>query len=348
MKRVYLSVFSLAIGCSVHAMDFGSRIVAGGGLYGFGDSFSVGGGASVQTNGFSYLLAAKVGGTFTNLAVSGTRTVAAAKASMGSLPVVRKPAVVMMSGFNDILTGGSVASIQSNTRALIAASLLKENVPASSLRRAGVWTALGPDGGRANFIGGTGLYTTDPAAYLEWDFFGETLVVGSYTTEGTQYRDFSVSIDGGASVPFFASGMTSETYPATGLNALVLQNLGFGKHTVRLSQGAAPGTYMTVDYVGTLIEPGASGSTFIGQIPSMLNWSYNGITINQGIEDTANAGIASVVAEFAGWPVRLVPVNDFYTPDAAHTAADGEHPLDPGHVQIMNAFWSRMSPAIGL
>lgn len=330
----------------ISPMDFGARAILGAGMYGFGDSFSVGGGASVQTNGFSYLLAAKIGGTFTNLAVSGTRTAAAAKAALGSLPVVRRPAVVMMSGFNDILTGGSVASIQCNTRALIAAALLKENVPASGLRQSGAWSVLGADGGRANFIGGTGLYTTDPNAYLEWDFFGETLVIGSYTTAGTQYKDFNVSIDGGAPASFAASGMTSEVYPATGLNALVLQNLGFGKHTVRLSQKAgAPGTYMVVDYVGTLAEPGATGSAFVGQIPSMLNWTYGGLTINQAIEDTANAGIASVVAEFAGWPVRLVPVNDFYTPDATHTAPDGEHPTDAGHVQIETAFWSRMSPS---
>jgi hypothetical protein len=327
-------------------MNFGTLAIVGAGIYGFGDSFSVGGGASIQTNGFSYLLAAKLGGGFTNLAVSGTRTAAAAKAAMGSLPVIRKSAVVMMSGFNDILTGGSVASIQSNTRALIAASFLKENIPASAMRRSGAWTVLGADGGRANFIGGTALYSTDPNAYLEWDFFGETLVVGSYTTgTGGTYKDFNVSIDGGAPSTFAAYGMTSEVYPVTGLNALVLQNLGFGKHTVRLSQKTGAGVYIVVDYVGALAEPGATGSTFIGQIPSMVNWSYNGLTINQGIEDAANAGIASVVDEFAGWPVQLVPVNDFYTPDATHTAPDGEHPTDAGHVQIMTAFWSRMSPS---
>lgn len=329
----------------VLAMNFGSKTIVGAGMYGFGDSFSVGGGASVQTNGFSYLLAAKIGGTFTNLAVSGTRTAAAAKAALGSLPIVRKPAVVLMSGFNDILTGASNVSIQSNTRALIAASFLKENVPASAMRRSGTWSIAGADGGRADFIGGTGLYTTDPNAYLEWDFFGETLVIGGYTTSGTQYKDFSVSIDGGTPTTFAASGMTSETYPATGLNALVLKNLGFAKHTVRLSQKAgATGTYMAPDYVGTLAEPGATGSTFVGQIPGMTNWSYNGLTINQGILDGANAAIADTVAEFAGWPVALVPVNDFYTPDSTHTAADGQHPTDAGHAQIATAFWSRMSP----
>jgi len=344
MKQIFILV-GIAACVLFSLMDFGSRAVVGAGIYGFGDSFSVGGGASSQANGFSYLLAAKVGGTFTNLAVSGTRTASAAKAAMGSLPVLRKPIVVMMSGFNDILTLGSVVSIQANHRALIAASFLKENVPASAMRRSGTWTALGADGGRANFIGGTGLYTTDPNAYLEWDFFGETLVVGGYTTSGTEYKDFNVSIDGGTPTTFSASAMTSETYPATGLNALVLKNLGFGKHTVRLSQKASViGVYMAPDYVGTLAAPGATGSTFIGQIPSMLNWSYAGNTINQAVEDAANAGIASVVAEFSEWPVRLVPVNDFYTPDSTHTAADGEHPTDAGHAQICAAFWSRMSP----
>lgn len=329
-------------------MDFGTRIVSGNGLYAFGDSITVGAAASTTANSWSYLLAAKVGGTFNNLAVSGTRTVHAAKAALSNLPVQRKPAVVAMSGFNDILTSGSnsYTNIQANIRSLIAASFLKENVPASSLRKYGTWITLGQDGGRANFIGGTGLYSTDPSAYLEWDFFGETLVVGGYTTVSNQYKDFDVSVDGGAPVTFAAAGITTEAYPLTALNTLVLKNLGFGKHTARISQKpGAVGVYIVVDYVGTLAEPGCTGPTFIGHIPSMTNWTYNGLTINQAIEDQANAGIAAVVDEFSEWPIRLVPVNDFYTPDATHTAADGEHPTDAGHAQIFSAFWSRMSPS---
>lgn len=345
MKRTLAGVLA----CAIISMDFGTRAVLGAGVYSFGDSFTVGGGASAPANGYASLLAAKIGGTFTNMGVSGTRTAAAAKAALGILPVVRKPAVTMMSGFNDILTSGtaSYTGIQSNTRALIAASLLRENVPASAMRQSGSWTTLGADGGRANFIGGTGLYSTDPNAYLEWDFFGETLVIGGFTTvaPGGTYKDFNVSVDGGAPLTFSAYGMTNEAYPNTGLNALVLQNLGFGKHTVRLSQKAGPGAYLVVDYVGTLAAPGATGSTFIGQIPSMVNWTYNGLTINQAIEDGANAAIASVVAEFSVWPVRLVPVNAFYTPGPGYTISDGEHPTDAGHAQICAAFWSRVSPS---
>jgi len=328
------------------ATDFGTRYLAGAGMYGYGDSFGVAGGASNQAHGFSYLLAAQIGGTFTNAAVSGTRTAAAARAALTNLPVMRRPAVMALTGFNSILTGAAVTSIQADHRAIIAASLLRENVPASAMRSSGTWISYGSsDPGRSNAIGGTAMYSTDPNAWREWDFFGDNVVVGGYTTSGSQYKDFSVSIDGSTPVTFSASGMTSEAYPATGFNALVLRGLGLGKHTIRVSQkSGASGVYMVVDYVGTLAAPGSTGSTFIGQIPSMTNWTYNGLTINQAIEDAANAGIASVVDEFSDYPVFLVPVNDFYTPDSTHTAADGEHPTDAGHAQIAAAFWSRMSP----
>lgn len=325
-------------------MSFGTRYLAGAGMYGFGDSFSVGAGASSPANGFSALLAAHIGGTFTNKAVSGTRTMHAAKAAVATLPVNHREAVVMLSGFNDILTGGSVDSISANTRAVIAASLLRDNVPGSAMRRYGSWTLYGSsDPGRSNAVGGQAMYTTDTNARLEWDFFGDNLVIGGYTTVGAQYKDFSVSVDGGPPATFHASGMTSEAYPSTGLNALVLRGLGKGKHTVQLYQkSGAPGTYMVVDYVGTMASPGSIGSTFIGHIPSMLDWTYNGLTINQAIEDAANAGIAAVVAEFSDYQVFLVPVNDYYTPDSTHTAADGEHPTDAGHAQIFGAFWLRV------
>lgn len=329
------------------AMDFGVRVIANAGMFGFGDSMMLSNGASDQAHGYAYLLDAKIGGAFLNYSVSGTGTSIAAHNALANLPLDRKPAVVTMIGFNDILRGGaaSYTKIKSNHRAMIAAALLKDVIPASSMRQTGTWNALSSSaGGRALAAGGTGMYTTDAGgAYLDADFFGETLVVGAYTQNavGGTYQDFAISIDGGAPVTYQSLGQNDEAYPATGHGAMVFKNLGFAKHTVRLSQ-ITGGNYTAVDYVGTLAAPGSTGSVFVGQIPSMVNWMY---LATPTILNDANTAIASVVAEFSEWPVVVVPVNDFYTPGAGFTSADGQHPADAGHAQIMSAFWSRMSPS---
>ncbi len=321
-------------------MIFGAKAFIAAGLIAFGDSFTTGLGASVPANAYINKLSAYLGGTLSNNAVSGTGTTRATQNAHAVLPVNRKSAVSVLAGFNDIGAYGANAytEIASNLRSLIACALLRENVPASAMRSGGNWTAL-PNayGGRAFAIGGTPMYTNDPNAWREWDFFGETLVVGGITSFPLPYRSFNVSIDGGPPQLMQAENINpNETYSYA---VLVLQNLGFAKHTVRLSVADAS-YWTTIDYVGTLMEPAAAQAVLIGEIPTRAVWP-NGI-VNQAVTDAANAAIASVVAEFAEWPVAYVPIGQFYS--AADTwYMDGIHPSDMGHDKIFRAFESQLS-----
>lgn len=325
-------------------MDFGARILTGNGVIALGDSFTLGAGASSQAHWYANRVNAFIGGTVNNQGVSGSGTITAAKMALAAIPVNRKKAVTVLSGFNDIGRTGAAAydKIKANHRAIIAAAFLREAVPASATSMVGSWTALGDSlGGRAFAAGGTPMYTTDAAAYLEWKFFGETLVVGSYTQISSgAYKDFDVSIDGGAPVVYQSLGLNDEAYPSSGFNALVFKNLGFTEHTVRISPKSG-GAYTVVDYLGTLIEPSAAVGLLIGEVPTRTQWTYAGNTINQTVTDDASAAIASVVAEFSEWPVRMVPIGDFYT--SGDVGPDGYHPTDVGHEQLFRAFKSQIS-----
>lgn len=344
-------IFLIALGLAFSAVDFGSRVKVASALVTFGDSITAGNAASSTGNRYANIVAAKIGGSLNNLAVSGTGMAQQSRAAFPVIPVRNGSVVSVMAGFNDLLRTGSASfnKIETNLRAFIANALLGQAVPASSMRKVGTWTSAGTsDGGKAITLGGNGLYTYDgPSSYLEWDFFGETLVVGSWTTiaaaSGGTYKDFAISIDGVSFGTFFANGATDDAYPATNFNARVFQNLGFTKHTVRLSPLSA-GAYTIVDYVGTLAAPGSVAPVLVAHIPSMTNWTYNGNTLSPATLNDANAMIASVVAEFSGW-VRLVPTNDFYTPGPGFTAADGEHPTDAGMAQIVKAFESQIGLA---
>jgi lysophospholipase L1-like esterase len=324
-------------------MKFGQKVTYGNGLITLGDSFSVPYGLNATSPAHAYTgrLTAHVGGTRTSYAEGGTGTTKAANAA-SSLIGLRKQLITCMAGFNDIRKDGAVTipKIKGNTRAAIAAAFSEDSVPASAMRSAGTWSALGSGaGGRALALGGTGRYTNDPNAYLEWDFFGETLVVGGIAaTAGAGYKDFNVQVDGGSAVDFICAGQTDENYS---LCALVLKDLGYSKHTVRLSPKDSS-QWTAIDYVGTIGEPGAKAPMLVGEIPSMTNWTYAGFTLTPAELLAANDAIADVVDEFSWLPVEIVPVNDYYNV-ANGVSSDGAHPNDTGHWQIFEAFKSRIS-----
>jgi len=348
--RILLSLVLLTA-APAWAMEFGVRVKAGSALITFGDSMTAGQAASDAAHRYTNILAAKLGGALDNRAVSGTGMAQQSRAAFPAVPLRNGSVVSVMAGFNDLLRTGSASfpKIETNLRALIANALLAQAWPASSCRQTGTWVSAGTvDGGKALALGGTGLYTTGgPATTLDCDFFGETLVVGSWTTiaatSGGTYKDFAIAIDGVPVGTFFANGATDDAYPATNFNARVFKNLGFAKHTVTLSPLAA-GAYTIVDYVGVLAAPGSVAPVLVAQIPAMTNWTYNGNTLSPTTLADANTLIASVVGEYEGW-ARLVPINDFYTPGPGFTALDGQHPADGGMAQIAKAFDSQVGIA---
>jgi len=255
----------------------------------------------------------------------------------------RRALITICAGLNDVRKNGSLSfkKIECAYRSMLACAFIGKNVtPSDSLyvRRAGAWNTLANVGGRANYIGGTGLYTNDVSASLEWDFYGENLVIGSITTNSiSNYQDFKVIIDG-VDFIFENNLLTDENYTP---NARIFNNLGDGKHTVRIEPISA-NQWTVIDYLGTLSEPYAQGSVLIGHIPYLTNLLHLGYTTSIDEINAANNIIDSVALEFADYPVATVKTNDFYKMPL-DVGSDGVHPNNNGHLHIFDAFHNSLS-----
>jgi lysophospholipase L1-like esterase len=318
-----------------------TKIIQGNGLVAFGDSFTVGSNAATPaTQGYARLLANYIGGSFANYAQGSTGTTFSTKQGYTNLPVgYRKQAVCWMAGLNDLRAAGAGAyqKIEGNLRAFLASAFLKVAAPASACKRTGTWSSLGSDwGGKSFALGGTPMATSDINATLEYKFYGDNFVVGSYPTSGAgHYQDLQITIDDGSPVLFSLLGRTNET--AT-YDAKVIQGLGPGAHTavIRPVNSLA---YTVVDYVGTLVEKGSQAPIFVGKVPHIKSWTQyvtGGPFGSNAIADTASAIIESVANEFADWGVVVFDPNSTYD-YLTQCDTDLIHPTTAGQASLSQA-----------
>lgn len=329
-------------------MQFGQKTKRGEGVIAIGDSFTVGLNATSEAAKYVNRLGGYIGGAVANQGYGGEGWVYCANKAL-ALNSDRSRLVTFLAGLNDIRisngTGGYGAfpKIKANLHAALAACFLQESVPASKLTKSGNWMTLASvAGGRAINIGGTAMYTPDMNAYMEWEFFGETLVIGAIAclnSNGKMYSNMLVTIDNGPQELMQVEGQTNETY---GYVAKVYKNLGFGKHTVRIQPADTTNYSCVLDYVGTLCEPWANGPVLVGHIPYVINYTTGTHVATPQMFTDANAEMDAIVAEWSDWGVAIVPTNDFFDP-ATGCDTDGVHPNNTGHVQIYNGFKSRVS-----
>jgi lysophospholipase L1-like esterase len=320
------------------------KIIKNAGLHAFGDSFTVGFNASPQSLGYARLLANVIGGTFTNRGVGSSMSTTAARLSRQHLLPNRTMPVSFMAGLNDIRQGGinAIPKLEGNLRSFLSDCFLSQVIPASQMVRVGSWTAL-PNayGGKAYYNGGTPLYcNSNINASLSWTFEGDNVAVGAYRTNGTtgNYRDLNISIDGGAPIVFELHANTNEIVT---FDTKVISGLGEGTHTLTITPTTTL-THTTVDYVGTLSKD--MPPVLVSEIPHLLNWAqYNSIA-TLAICEQANIAINEVFDEFAGYPIELIKVNDFYDAlGVGQCSSDGIHPTNLGHSKILDAFKDKIT-----
>lgn len=322
------------------------NVINGIGLLAFGDSFTVGSNATNNV-GYAQQLATYIGGTSVNYGVGSSMSTVSAKKALEVLPEgYRRPVISYMAGLNDIRGGGTAAlpKLEGNLRSFLAACFLRDVCPASKMRRTGTWTAQANNyGGKSFYCGGTPLDTSGSLSNsLEWDFYGDNVVIGAYPTNGVSsfYRDLSISVDGGAPVTFELLGKTNELIS---YDAKIIRGLGAGIHTVRVTP-LSTSAHNILDYVGTLVDGGTQSPVFVSEIPYLLNWAQYSSIATQAICDAANVVINNVVAEFPGLDIEVIKVNDFYDPTLpGKCSSDGIHPTSSGHADILNAFKDKIT-----
>lgn len=324
----------------------------GASLKTFGDSF-------VAQNNFTASLAGMMKSTQTNLGVSGTGASRVALNGYANLPLNGGHYnIVAEAAANDLYRNGAAASTLSKIRdcykAFLAAAFLNTAIPASSASSSGPTGPIGPVGiwgEKAQSLGGTARYAPTNGAFLSWTFSGNSVVVGTFASDGTVYPlgDINVYIDNVLVETVNFAGDTDGNIGAydsekkQGLTpaALVYTGLSAGSHTVKVEK--AGGSYMLIDYFGTLVAPATAPSVFVGEVHKLNAIGYAAQPKRSPTVDAAGtAAIADSVNYFAdlGYPTVLVPINDFYNL-ANGVSSDNEHPNSIGGVQIANAYVSK-------
>jgi lysophospholipase L1-like esterase len=306
-----------------------------------GDSITLGQ-LATNNNGYAQQLATWIGGSLSNQAVSGSRSETGTRKAYIALPEgYRRQVVTWMYGFNDMRALGlaAIPKITGNLRAFIAACFLNDACAASKMKRTGTWTALSSSvGSKALQLGGTGLYCSNTANKLEWQFYGDNLVIGAHLVNGASgvYQDLEISIDGG-SWDLFSLTIPPDAVIRT--DAKIYFGLGAGLHSVAI-RPVTNTPYTVVDYVGTL--EAFKTPVFIAEIPYLNSLTYAGNTITLADIDTANQAINDVVAEFLGFDIEVVKTNDGFDPNT-DVAPDGIHRNNTGMAKIFNAFKDKIT-----
>jgi hypothetical protein len=340
----------------------------GDSIISFGDSYTIGVGASQTWLSYLNTIKETLGIGYNNLAISGTGS-ARMQREAYVLPLNRSVAITSLIGLNDLWRGNgglkTMSKIKNVYTSFIANSLLKTAVPASdaSVSITGTWSIVPTDtlGGKAVSIGGNGRSTNSSGATLSYSFTGNSVVVGSIGVDGINKvtRSFDITIDGINYGIFNYNNATDGIPEAGGVPnsqsigvVSVFTNLPDGSHTVVVTSGAGTGS-LVIDYIGTLVSPQNAAPIYISEVYKLSRsgyaWLLNtlGSNLNDEAIGRANDSIASVINRFQGYPVTMARGEYFFNPEIDIIEND-IHPNDTGHYHIAQAFMNVMvRPGIG-
>lgn len=317
----------------------------------YGDSFTVGNGASSSSHSYAQILSAVLRASSTsNNAVSGTGVLRAVVNLYADEAIPRTSGLTtILAGFNDLRRGGAaartLAKIQHCTRAMLAALFAQTAKAAddASVTRTGTWTTF-TYAGKAAALSGNALQAVSGAT-LTATISGDSLILGYLVSDGATYQfgPATVTVDGTVVATIDPNsgtdGISDGTYANTVVpGVLVLRGLGSGAHTVVLTpiSGTLP---FTLDWIGTLAAPGACAPVLVGTVPRMnaTGYALSPAAATDAVMATGSLVIADIVAEFAEFPVRAVWPNTQYDLTTG-VYTDNIHPNDIGHQQIARAF----------
>lgn len=329
-------------------------------LFSFGDSFTVGQGATTTAHNYVNILNDYLGTTTSNQGVGGRgwyQAIVNGYTNLKSSNVIT-PSTVMV-GLNDWRRGGvnakTYAKGQSCARAFFANHFLTSAVAANdaSVTTTGTWTTTSGIGDKASLaLSGLVRQSVVSGSTLSWTFTGETLVIGTFSTDEVTSLggDFTYAIDGGTSATYTGKSKTdgiSDGLNANTIvpNAVIVQNLGTGSHTVIVTTNSTAST--KIDYFGTINNPQSCAPVIISSTPKMTTAGYavgggNTPPNNLGsdaIYTAADSNIRNVISEFVNYPIYWVDINKYFVP-ATDTISDNVHPNNLGHSHIANGFLS--------
>lgn len=331
-----------------------------GNYWAAGDSFTVGNGASPTAKAYVNVLGSSLGAEgINNIGVSGTGvyTAVADLYNLGTTLPSTGSLATWMAGFNDLRRGGAatktLAKIQQCLNAFVACWLSTKNVAAddASVTPSGSWTTFAPSGAitRGGVIGGHAL-SGSTGATLSWTFSGDSLVIGTWASDGSThvYGPATITVDGTvvttANYNGLTDGIADSAYDNTQVPAaLVLRGLGSGSHTVVVAPTTS--SPFIVDYFATLQAIG-SAQPILCAMPCRMNatgYAQAPALASDSVMATAAASILAILDQWVDFPVRAVFPNAYYNL-ATDVYTDNIHPNNSGHGHLAQAFRAALLP----
>lgn len=302
--------------------------------FAFGDSITVGAGASSTGNSYIAKLGVLLGEAFVNSAVS-TAMVADQESVFGTKTIASGDTTVLAFGTNDqakydtdpTKRGHFIDGLRHY--AVQAAAYVSAATPNNGVTFSGAW-----GNGYAY-----GCYAASAAgAKANFSVSGNTICLGfirQYANTGT----FRVRIDG-ADKGIFASGGDVRTLlgKAYGPMALAFSSLGAGSHTVEVEVLSANSSNVVFFRHFSSCTPKAK--VCIVNIPHAVAYTYGGSSANV---DTYNIAISALVTELRGYglDVNLADVGSVMTSSDFY---DNVHPNDTGHTKYTSVLSTILSP----
>ncbi len=322
-------------------------------LEGFGDSITVGQGATNTNFAYINLVAQFIGKTLTNRALSGSGVWAAARSHIQNINPNHSVMAFVMSGFNDTRRGGSNPltrlKIMNSYRSILANHFLRNFITAGAtdsriLRANGTWQTT-YTGLALGLKTNTGAFSSTNGATIEFTFSGNNVVLGMVAVKQSfeTHATFTIHIDnvliGTYNNNDQTDGISDGVYDNNRTQmAIIFDNLSESMHTIRLTNIST--NPMIVDYFGQLKQPKQSLPICIAKMPKMNSAGYATAPnlANDALIDSLNADIVSVCNEFRskGYPVYVSETNDYYDVNTG-LSADSIHPNNGGYTQIYNS-----------
>ena len=335
--------------------------------YAFGDSFTQGDGASGVAKRYVQILGATITSTITNRGIGARGVYRACREIFVYLPILlrSRSLVTLMAGYNDLRRGGTdpktLLKIENCHRAFLACAFADRMYAADNVlvTQGGSWAvpSLVADGLRTKAgtvdCSGNALEGT-AGATLEYTFTDDSLVVGTWVSDGVTYNfgAATITIDGVLVETFDPNNQTDGLSDNDNDNgrvpsALVFTGLGSGSHTVVVGP-TDPSRPFIVDYFGHLKAPENAQPVIVAGPSQMLESSYAlSPPYNNATDAVMAAGsdaIRQVCDEFPLHPLAFLAPNSYF--DVANTSSDLVHPDDAGHLQLAQGFLSKIAPAL--
>lgn len=330
MRRLALAALPLALAWTTAPAHLLAQTAP---AYIYGDSFTVGVGATSARASWPRRWAALTGLPAEPLALGGT-TLLESVGRMYRRAVAPTDLTLVLLGYNDMRLDGVAAGVQdvvggSLLAALVWAALRTDAIlPATGMRRTGAWVAGGQH---------LALQTSQEGASLSATVDGSVLYLGYYR-QVARAGWFTVRVDGTTYGPFSCQATLRTARAPTWPSALRLGPFAATQHHVAISAHGGP---VTIDWLGSNLARGPR--VILGNVPRMVPAAYRlfppynqgsdlavadfdrlyGDTVAQLRRDGLRVGLADVAA-------ALQLPGDL--------ARDDVHPNDRGHRAIAAAF----------